>query len=669
MDSFMYQTVGHNVIHLIAQALELPLYRQPILGSAVATSRTYDLASSSNLGTQTDEVESMHTLLLRVKEMHPEVNAVSTGAILSDYQRTRVESVAIRLGLTPLSYLWQYPFLPPYAEASLLHDMNNIGQDSRIIKVASGALDESFLWKNVADNKTITRLQKSAERFGMGGDGSTIGEGGEYETLAIDGPPPLWKQSIIVDEADRAIVPGSAGTATIEIRRASVLPKQFPESDGSTPSVRQPPMLDDILQALQDDVLSHVSSTTEIETRVVSEGTDPISIPNFTSTHGNLTIYSTITAPGSNAVDQTRGIMTKILGDSPTYSSSIVYTLILLRNMEDFAAVNAVYGSFFDRPNPPSRVTVSCGNRLPHDTLVAISFLCADESLSASKQGLHVQSRSYWAPANIGPYSQAVSIPTHISSTESDTTSPRLVYIAGQIPLVPASMSLLPASASPTEQTILSLQHLWRIGTATHVSLWLGGVLFLSRTASPGSYIPAAAQAWKGIHSPLPAQAEPDMSDSDDVDIWDRRHGLGGQDKEISSTYRSTVKTDCVPPLFVAQVESLPRGADVEWSATGYASRDEHFGVEVDRECEVHHRVIAREAESVLAGWVAVSCVSEAARIWKSAGLETGRRYTVYTAVALPEEVLDLLRPTVVPCHSLWDACGKSLEAVIGYVA
>ena len=33
--------------------------------------------------------------------------AVSVGAILSDYQRVRVESVCTRLGLTSLAFLWR----------------------------------------------------------------------------------------------------------------------------------------------------------------------------------------------------------------------------------------------------------------------------------------------------------------------------------------------------------------------------------------------------------------------------------------------------------------------------------------------------------------------------------------------------------------------------------
>lgn len=39
----------------------------------------------------------------------PEIEALASGAVLSTYQRTRVESVCARLGLTSLGYLWQVP--------------------------------------------------------------------------------------------------------------------------------------------------------------------------------------------------------------------------------------------------------------------------------------------------------------------------------------------------------------------------------------------------------------------------------------------------------------------------------------------------------------------------------------------------------------------------------
>lgn len=54
-----------------------------------------------------DEVEDMFVLLSEVKRQIPSITAVSSGAIASDYQRLRVESVCSRLGLVSLAFLWK----------------------------------------------------------------------------------------------------------------------------------------------------------------------------------------------------------------------------------------------------------------------------------------------------------------------------------------------------------------------------------------------------------------------------------------------------------------------------------------------------------------------------------------------------------------------------------
>ncbi|KAF2156811.1 hypothetical protein K461DRAFT_325477 [Myriangium duriaei CBS 260.36] len=667
LDSFMYQTVGHNVIDLIAKALELPLYRQPIVGSALSTSRTYDNISNHE-GSRPDEVESMFSLLSRVKEAQPEVDAVSTGAILSDYQRTRVESVAIRLGLTPLSYLWQFPFLPPYSEASLLRDMSSVEQDSRIIKVASGALDDSFLWQNVANPRTITRLQRSAERFGVNGDGSTIGEGGEYETLAIDGPAPLWKHRIIVHEDDQTIVGGDAGTATLEIRKATLAAKTSHHSTDAT-EVRQPPLLDDAFQVLQEELI--LPSTNKLLTDDLPEASEAIQLPINAIQGGHVIKVDNVMSPGLSASEQTKGIMSKFTREHGTLSQSIIHTSILLRNMEDFQSVNAVYGPFFQKPNPPSRVTISCGERLPEDVLVAISFTCAKDTLAEDIHGLHVQSRSYWAPANIGPYSQAISIPHSITTTESRHQQPRLVHIAGQIPLVPSSMEMISQPADPDNgasvaECVLSLQHLWRIGTVMNVNLWLGAVVFLGRTANDiprERYLHAARQAWKRAHSHGSAVPKDDSDASDDeVDVWDRKYGRAGvsEPPQSASTYRSTITNECVPPLFVAEVQTLPRNAPVEWSSTGWTDDQSTFHVLISARRDA--------SETLLAGWLALSSVAEVEPILQAAQIPGEALCTVYTTSILPSVLVDKLQPQVIPCFRLWDEDGHRLAAVVSYM-
>lgn len=71
--------------------------------------------------------------------------------------------------------------------------------------------------------------------------------------------------------------------------------------------------------------------------------------------------------------------------------------------MDDFARVNAVYSSFFGT-SPPSRACVALD--LPPGVRVRIDCLAFAENVE--RQALHVQSQSYWAPANIGPYSQCI---------------------------------------------------------------------------------------------------------------------------------------------------------------------------------------------------------------------------------------------------------------------
>jgi len=579
IESYMYQTVGHAVIPLYEEALSLPLYRQPILGSVIDQSKTYGPQAPSSRTSTPDEVESMFTLLERVKQSQPEVNAVCTGAILSDYQRTRVESIALRLGLMPLSYLWQFPFLPPYTETSLLDDMAAVGQDSRIIKVASGGLDELSLWKNVANPQTKQYLLRAMSRFGEGSIGSALGEGGEFETLALDGPAPVWKARISVNDDDRIVTTGDAGSASIAIKNAEVVPKT--EAATESDQVRTPPMFDDKFDTLRACVREKIelSSSVAIDGASLVQGMteEPLSDSSWITcsspddTHSVLNMVGN----GSNAKNQMKDMMESLnAAKFDIDPEQIIFSTILLGSMDDFAEVNAAYSSGFKHPSPPARVTISCPDlgRIStlQETKVVLSVVYVDKKAVAKKQGLHVQSRSYWAPANIGPYSQAVTIP-HTSSPGS------LIYIAGQIPLVPASMDFsLPVNNLTDKiaaQTTLSLQHLFRIGQVMNVNIFLGATAFLSRSAVAESpkWIAAALEAWKLAHQS--GSNDDEDSDDDAVDVWDLTHGRHSMQHSLStketSTYRQCIQTKIIPPCFVCEVESLPRDAPIEFASLG----------------------------------------------------------------------------------------------------
>ena len=86
-----------------------------------------------------------------MKEAHPEATALASGAILSNYQRLRIEHVCGRLGLVSLSYLWQQPQMP------LLESMESSGVEAILVKVAGVGLGIDVVGKNLGSVHPLLR--------------------------------------------------------------------------------------------------------------------------------------------------------------------------------------------------------------------------------------------------------------------------------------------------------------------------------------------------------------------------------------------------------------------------------------------------------------------------------------------------------------------------------
>lgn len=681
IDSFMYQTIGHSVVPLYEEALRIPLYRGRIVGGARDEGRVYGFTSADGDGK--DETESLIPLLDRVKRAHPEANAVSAGAILSTYQRTRIEHVAARLGLVPLAWLWMYPFLPDPVErrgaggeAGLLEDMAAVGCDARIIKVASGGLDEGFLWGDVSEEGPVVRrrIVKGMRRFSGGEDvrGAVLGEGGEYESLALDGPEFLWKSRIEIPEVDVRSAEGGVGF--LRLKGARCVSKEGPGRRDIRPEdVRRPGLLDEMFE----DLLASSSAESEglddaaARLNLVESGLTGSEVVE--AKNGGLWTISNITAPeaGTGADEQMRrigGKMKAMLESSGNRSTDdIVFATVLLQSMADFAIVNGVYASLFKKPNPPARATVACGNRLPEGVKAMVSFV-VDLGPRDLRQGLHVQSRSYWAPANIGPYSQAISISQGAGN---------LVYIAGQIPLEPASMELV--SSAPKEsqswfednslRAVLSLQHLWRIGTAMQVDWWLGAIAFLAGDGHFDEKALVAWRLWEKLHTPKDEEMEED--DDPVLDAWDIKYG-GRADEQTTKPAATNLpnfavvqSTASIPPFFAVQVEELPRASDIEWQALGsrcdkvtITPAETDDGQQIDTVVDDDFSYTGIEIDLARSALVPQCLQHIIDAYWQL----TDAHAVVYTTHPLPD---GFSRGQIVPCKAVWGREGRRLAAGI----
>ncbi len=85
---------------------------------------------------------------------------------------------------------------------------------------------------------------------------------------------------------------------------------------------------------------------------------------------------STMEIVGSNATEQCNQVMNNlkaVLTEAGAELNNIVKTTIYLSDMNDFTAVNEVYGSFFTG-TPPARATVEV-SRLPKDVTIEIDCI------------------------------------------------------------------------------------------------------------------------------------------------------------------------------------------------------------------------------------------------------------------------------------------------------
>lgn len=478
LDSYMYQTVGHQGVELYAEAMNIPLFRQPTLGVALHNEKHYT-------PTPEDEVEDLYQLLVNVKE-NIEIEAVSVGAVLSDYQRLRVENVCSRLGLVSLAYLWRRD------QGELLQEMIDTNIDAIIIKVAALGLDPSkHLGLKISDIQP--HLVKMNEKYGL----NICGEGGEYETFTLDCP--LFCKSLVIDDYETVIHSndGIAPVGYLNFTRLRLVPKEDVDEDSTLSERLQrykiktaEDYITDIDQAEVTDTEVNDSEVdggngehqTEDETDTLLEmrEADPTPYrPSVAINSSGWCWFGGITGANDDVAVATEDALQKLNGlllEKDLKTSNLVRICMYVRDMSSYSEINSAYLNTIEGPNPPVRVCL--GTKLNEGTPIVINAL----AYSNEKHTMHIQSLSHWAPANIGPYSQAIRVGD-------------IIYVAGQIGLVPGSMVLV--SGGIKRQCRLALRHVGRLVKAmdkdTQLRDVVQGVCYVTHAA----YISEARKEWE----------------------------------------------------------------------------------------------------------------------------------------------------------------------------
>ena len=162
-ESYMFHVPNIHITDLIAEALEIPIL------------------SIETEGIKEEELIDLKNAFVKLKKLG--VEGIYTGALYSVYQKSRIEKLANELNLKVISPYWHVN------ELEYMNDIVSLGFKVIICGVSAWGLDETWLGRLI-DEDCIYDLVKLNEKYKV----NIAFEGGEAETLVIDGP--IFKKSI-----------------------------------------------------------------------------------------------------------------------------------------------------------------------------------------------------------------------------------------------------------------------------------------------------------------------------------------------------------------------------------------------------------------------------------------------------------------------------------------
>jgi ABC transporter with metal-binding/Fe-S-binding domain ATP-binding protein len=199
-DSYMYHVPATRLARLAAESIGLPLVEVDPEG--------FDAGAATDSGAQGDRELAPLEAALADLDTEVDLAGVTAGAVESEYQTSRIRGMCDRLGIDLYAPLWgEDP--DELAEAML-----SAGFEIRIIQVAARGLDASWLGRTL-DAEALAELDALNDEYGV----HVLGEGGEFETLVVDGPhmdrrieleyEPRWEGTRgSIDVTDAWLAPG-----------------------------------------------------------------------------------------------------------------------------------------------------------------------------------------------------------------------------------------------------------------------------------------------------------------------------------------------------------------------------------------------------------------------------------------------------------------------------
>ncbi len=190
-DSYMFHTPNIDMVELQSKAMQIPLVMEKTAGE------------------KEKELADMKRAIMRAKKDYG-IEGVVTGALYSQYQRERIEKICDELGLKIFSPLWHMD------QEKEMRQLVKEGFLFMMSSIAAEGLDKSWLGRKLT-KEDVDKLVTLNRKIGF----HIAGEGGEFETLVLDGPMFMKR----IEITDSEIVEESLNTARFIVKKAELKQK------------------------------------------------------------------------------------------------------------------------------------------------------------------------------------------------------------------------------------------------------------------------------------------------------------------------------------------------------------------------------------------------------------------------------------------------------------
>jgi diphthine-ammonia ligase len=169
-DSYMFHTPNINLTELQAEAIGLPLL------------------TAATKGEKEKELADLKNAIKKAKQLF-HIEGIVTGALWSEYQASRIKKICDGLKLECVNPLWHMD------QEKEMREIISKGFKFILTRIAAFGFDKSYLGK-IITAKDIDNLSILNKKYKT----NIAGEGGEFESLVIDGPN--FKSQLKITEAE-----------------------------------------------------------------------------------------------------------------------------------------------------------------------------------------------------------------------------------------------------------------------------------------------------------------------------------------------------------------------------------------------------------------------------------------------------------------------------------